>query len=60
MPVEWGDLTSQEMMVPWFGVIVDGDSKPESIAGYKQKGFEPPTVLGPSTGLGASSGLVLD
>lgn len=39
-PVEWGDLTSQEMMVPWFGVIVDGDPKPEAIAGYKQKGQE--------------------
>ena len=36
--VAWGDLTSQEMMVPWFGVIVDGDSKPEAIASYKQKG----------------------
>jgi len=38
--VKWGDLTSQEMMVPWFGVIVDGDAKPEAIASYKQKGFE--------------------
>jgi hypothetical protein len=40
-PVEWGDLTSQEMMVPWFGVIVSGDPKPDSIASYKQKGVEP-------------------
>jgi hypothetical protein len=38
--VKWGDLTSQEMMVPWFGVIVDGDSKPEAIASYKQKGLD--------------------
>lgn len=38
--VAWGELTSQEMMVPWFGVIVDGDSKPDAIASYKQKGFE--------------------
>jgi hypothetical protein len=40
-PVDWGDLTSQEMMVPWFGVIVDGDPRPESIASYKQKGTFP-------------------
>lgn len=40
-PVDWGELTSQEMMVPWFGVIVDGDAKPEAIASYKQKGFDP-------------------
>jgi len=59
-PVGWGDMTSQEMMVPWFGVIVDGDSKPESIAGYKQKGFEPSTGFGSSTGLGPSTGLVLN
>jgi hypothetical protein len=44
-PVEWGDLTSQEMMVPWFGVIVDGDSKPEAIAGYKQRGFESEVIF---------------
>jgi len=59
-PVGWGDMTSQEMMVPWFGVIVDGDSKPESIAGYKQKGFEPSTGFGSPTGLGPSTGLVLN
>jgi hypothetical protein len=39
-PVEWGELTSQEMLVPWFGVIVSGDPKPEEIASYKQRGFE--------------------
>jgi hypothetical protein len=44
-PVEWGELTSQEMMVPWFGVIVDGDSKPESIASYKQRGFESEVIF---------------
>jgi len=38
--VDWGELTAQEMMVPWFGVIVDGDAKPEAIASYKQKGFD--------------------
>ena len=39
--VLWGDMTSQEMMVPWFGVIVDSEAKPSDIASYKQKGFEP-------------------
>jgi hypothetical protein len=43
--VAWGDLTSQEMMVPWFGVIVDGDSKPEAIASYKQKGPDFPGIV---------------
>ena len=33
--VPWGELTSQEMMLPWFGVVVDGDAKPESIATYR-------------------------
>ena len=46
--------------MPWFGVIVDGDSKPESIARYKQKGFEPSAGFGPSTGLGQSIGVVLN
>ena len=58
-PVEWGDLTAQEMMVPWFGVIVDGDSKPESIAGYKQKGTDPGPIFVSNNGLGQSTGLVL-
>ena len=44
-PVEWGDLTAQEMMVPWFGVIVDGDSNPEAIASYKQRGFESEVIF---------------
>ena len=33
--VAWCELTSQEMMLPWFGVVVDGDAKPESIASYR-------------------------
>jgi hypothetical protein len=44
--VPWGDMTSQEMMVPWFGVIVDSDAKPSDIASYKQKGFEPDNGVG--------------
>jgi hypothetical protein len=31
----WGEMTSQEMMLPWFGVLVDRDAKPEMIALYK-------------------------
>jgi hypothetical protein len=37
-PVEWGELTSQEMMLPWFGVIVDHDADPSGIAFYKPTG----------------------
>jgi hypothetical protein len=33
--VPWGDLTHQEMMLPWFGVVVDKDAQPEMIASYK-------------------------
>ncbi len=44
--VMWGDMTTQEMMVPWFGVIVDRDAKPSDIASYKQKGFEPSVGVG--------------
>jgi hypothetical protein len=38
--VAWGDLTSQEMMLPWFGVVVDNDAKPSEIASYKPKGLD--------------------
>jgi hypothetical protein len=34
-PVIWGELTSQEMMLPWFGVLVNRDAKPENIASYR-------------------------
>jgi hypothetical protein len=32
--VRWGELTSDEMMLPWFGVIVNKDVDPEMIARY--------------------------
>jgi len=38
--VGWGDLTSQEMMLPWFGVVVDRDVQPEMIASYKPGDLE--------------------
>ena len=36
--VAWGDLTSQEMVLPWFGVIVDRDADPEKILSIQQGG----------------------
>jgi hypothetical protein len=33
--VTWGEMTTQEMMLPWFGVVVDRDAQPEMIATYK-------------------------
>jgi len=41
-PVSWGDLTSQEMMLPWFGVVVNNDARPAQIASYKPQGLEGP------------------
>jgi hypothetical protein len=35
--VGWGDLTSEEMMLPWFGVVVDRDIKPSEIASYRPR-----------------------
>jgi hypothetical protein len=33
--VAWGELTSQEMAIPWFGVIVNHDADPANIASYR-------------------------
>jgi hypothetical protein len=38
--VAWGELTSQEMMLPWFGVVVNRDATPDSIAQYRPGGFD--------------------
>jgi hypothetical protein len=35
MSVNWGEMTSEEMMLPWFGVVVDQDAEPDSIATYR-------------------------
>jgi hypothetical protein len=32
--VWWGDQTWEEMMVPWFGVVVPNDQDPKKVAGY--------------------------
>jgi len=36
--VSWGDLTSQEMVLPWVGVIVDKDTDPEKLLTIRQGG----------------------
>jgi hypothetical protein len=36
--VSWGDLTSQEMVLPWFGVVVDRGADPENILAIRQTG----------------------
>jgi hypothetical protein len=33
--VNWGEMTTEEMMLPWFGVVVDRDVQPDSIASYE-------------------------
>jgi len=50
--IGWGEMTAQEMMLPWFGVIVDRDAKPEMIAKYKPGDFDGPfpMVGGPIVG----------
>jgi hypothetical protein len=34
-PVTWGEMTSEEMMLPWFGVVVDREAEPARIAKYR-------------------------
>jgi hypothetical protein len=36
----WGEMTSQEMMLPWFGVVVDRDIQPDKIASYRPGDFD--------------------
>ena len=36
--VAWGNLTSEEMVLPWFGVIVDKNADPERILAVRQGG----------------------
>jgi hypothetical protein len=40
--VTWGELTSQEMMLPWFGVVVDRDATPDTIAKYRPGDLDSP------------------
>jgi len=34
--VAWGNLTSEEMVLPWFGVLVDKNVDPERILAIRQ------------------------
>ena len=36
--VAWGNLTSEEMVLPWFGVIVDKNADPERVLSIRQDG----------------------
>ncbi len=36
--VKWGNLTSEEMVLPWFGVIVDKNADPEKILALRRGG----------------------
>ena len=45
-PAAWGEMTSQEMMLPWFGVLVDRNATPDMIAVYR-----PPNLDGPFGGV---------
>jgi hypothetical protein len=38
--VTWGEMTSQEMMLPWFGVVVEGNAQPDQIASYRPGDFD--------------------
>jgi hypothetical protein len=50
--VRWGELTSQEMVLPWFGVVVDRAVDPDKIAFYrptdpnseKPRSEDPPSI----------------
>ncbi len=48
--VAWGELTSEEMVLPWFGVIVKRDADPENILSIRQGGCSSgvgPVPIGP-------------
>jgi len=57
-PVAWGEMTGQEMMLPWFGVIVNRDAKPEMIAKYKPGDLDGPFPM-PAQGAIAVFGNVI-
>jgi hypothetical protein len=54
--VNWGEMTSQEMMLPWFGVVVDGNATPETIATYKPGDLDGPFPMPPDTSRGLRGG----
>jgi len=46
--VGWGDLTSDEMVLPWFGVIVEKGADPEKILSIRQGGCSRASALAPA------------
>ena len=44
--VNWGEMTSQEMMLPWFGVLVNREAEPDNIAMYRPPDLD---ILGAPT-----------
>ena len=59
----WGEMTSQEMMLPWFGVVVNRAAQPDKIASYRPGDFDgvipPPFVGSPRPGGAAPQPAVL-
>ena len=59
----WGEMTSQEMMLPWFGVVVNRAAQPDKIASYRPGDFDgvipPPFVGSPRPGRAAPQPAVL-
>jgi hypothetical protein len=48
--VAWGNLTSEEMVLPWFGVIVDKNVDPERILKVRQTACtDPPSLALPAS-----------
>src|SRR5262245_25402046 len=45
--VTWGEMTSEEMMLPWFGVVVDRDVQPNMIASYRPGDLDDPLPAAP-------------
>jgi hypothetical protein len=54
--VGWGEMTAQEMMLPWFGVIVDRDVQPNLIATYKPGDLDGPFPMQGQTAMGFGVG----
>ena len=46
--VAWGNLTSEEMVLPWFGVLVDKNADPERILAVRQTGCNAPSSIVPA------------
>jgi hypothetical protein len=40
--VRWGDLTSEEMVMPWFGIIIDKKMDPARVVAYEPGGIRTP------------------